>query len=150
MYQWAQRDPRPWQQIDSSLWATLSNRREPNSGEIGGSNNVEGWLCSVSVQGITCNGMDHVAVEDVVVAGESGVRLTVWNDDPVDFLPDEFQAMVWTILPLAPDRSLGMAISTRQSCVWYCGGGGCTLRKACSLPQKPLFGRGRNLYHLCR
>ena len=134
IFQWAQRDPQPWQQIDSGLITTLPSRAEPNPGQLGGQNNVLGWLANVSIQGLTCEGYDHVAIEPVVVGLESGVRLTTWNDDPVDYLPDEFHAIAWTILPLAADPNLGGAINTRQTCIWYCGGQRFT-RLSASPPQ---------------
>ena len=134
LYQWAQRDPTDWQQMDSALWGTLPVRPEPNPGQLGGQNNIPGWLRNVSVQGITCEGYDHVAIEEVVIGLDTGVRLTTWNDDPDDYPLEERQGIVWTILPLAPDPQLGMAINTRQSCVRYCGGARYT-RLAASPPQ---------------
>ena len=44
LYQWAQRDPQQWQQVDSALIATLPSRAEPNPGQLGGQNNVLGWM----------------------------------------------------------------------------------------------------------
>ena len=122
LYQWAQRDPAGWQSIDATLWATLPSRDEPAPGQLGGQNNVLGWLANACVQGITCEGMDHVAIEAVTVGVEVGVRLTIWNDDPDDYPLPERQGIVWTVLPLAADGNLGGAINTRQSCVRYCGG----------------------------
>ena len=122
LYQFAQRDPTGWQQIDASQWATLPKRPVPQTGQLGGLNDQLGWLRNVSVQGITNEGIDHVAIEDVVIGNDTGVKMTSWNDDPVDFPIGERQAIVWTILPLAPDPNLGMAINTRQSCVRYCEG----------------------------
>ena len=66
LYQWAQRDPTDWRQIDSAQWATLSRRVEPAPGQLGGQNNQLGWINDLSVQGLHFNGSDHVAVEDVI------------------------------------------------------------------------------------
>ena len=122
LYQDARRNPTGWQQIDARDWATLPNRGVPSRAQIGGQDNMPGHLCNVNVQGLTVEGYDHVAIEPVVIGLDEGVKLTTWNDDPDDLLPGEQRAIVWTILPLAPDPKLGMAINTRQSCVWYCEG----------------------------
>jgi hypothetical protein len=122
LYQWAQRDPTDWQQVDSGLWSTLATRAEPGSGQIGGGNNVLGWVNDLVCQGLHFNGSDHLAVEDVLVGLEAGVRITNWWDDPIDNPPPERRARVWTILPLAPDPNLGGAINTRQRQDVYCEG----------------------------
>ena len=122
LYQWARRDPQPWQQVDSAAWASLPTRTEPNPGQLGGQNNVLGWVNDVCVQGLHFNGSDHVSVEDIVVGLEPGVRVTSWWDDPVDYPPGERRGRVWTILPLAPDPNLGGAINTRMSQVVYAEG----------------------------
>lgn len=132
--QWATKDPQPWQEIDSSQWATLPKKDVPKPGQFGGTNNQLGWLRNVSVQGITAEGYDHVAIEDIVIGLDAGVRYTLWNDDPVDYPVGERQAIVWTILPLAPDPQLGMAINTRQSCIRYCEGA----RYTRLMPDPPL------------
>jgi hypothetical protein len=129
LYQWALKTPTGWQEIDSSQWHTLPKRPLPKKGEIGGLSNTKGWLRNVNVQGITTEGYDHIAIEPITIGLDDGVKLTVWNDDPDDAIVDgvedwvnEPQAIVWTILPLAPDPKLGMAINTRQSCVRYASG----------------------------
>ena len=127
LYQWALKDPTDWQEIDSSQWHTLPKRPIPKIGELGGLDNEVGWLRNVSIQGITAEGYDHIAIEPIAIGNDEGVKFTCWNDDPDD--PDDYSeigsvkgAIVWTILPLASDPQLGMAINTRQSCVWYAQG----------------------------
>ncbi len=120
LYQFASLNPTGWQTIDARDWALLPKLPTPVG--LGGQNNIPGLVRNVSVQGITCEGYDHVAIEPITIGNEEGVKLTVWNDDPDDFLVGERNAVVWTILPLGPDPKLGMAINTRQSCVRYCEG----------------------------
>jgi len=122
LYQWAQKNPTSWQQIDAQDWATLPKHPIPKPGQLGGQNNQPGWIRNVSVQGITAEGFDHVAIERITIGLDEGVNYTTWNDDPDDYPIGERNAIVWTILPLAPDPKLGMAINTRQSCIRYCEG----------------------------
>jgi len=122
LYQWAQRDPTDWQQIDSALWASLPIRAEPAPGQMGGQNNVLGWINDLIICGLHFNGSDHVAIEDVLVGLETAVKATAIWDDPDDYPPGERRARVWTILPLGPDPNLGGAINTRQSQVIYAEG----------------------------
>ncbi len=122
LYQWAQRDPEDWHQIDAVDWDALPNRRIPATDEMGGGDNVLGWINDLCVQGVHFNGSDHVAVESVVIDGETGVRVTNWWDDPDDYPPGERRARVWTFLPLAADPDMGGAINTRQSQIVYAEG----------------------------
>lgn len=71
--QWALRNPKGWTQIDSSEWSRLPKKPIPLPGQRGGYDNNPGWIRNVSVQGITAEGYDHVAIEDVIIAGEKGV-----------------------------------------------------------------------------
>ena len=122
MFQDALRDAQPWTQIEAKDWATLPKLLVPEHGILGGTNNNLGWVRNVNIQGLTTEGYDHVAIEPIIIGLDEGVKLTVWNDDDDDEPIEDHRAIVWTILPLAPDPKLGMAINTRQSCVWYCGG----------------------------
>ncbi len=129
LYQWALKNPTEWQEVDSKDWHKLSKRPVPKKGELGGKDNVPGWIRNVNVQGITTEGYDHIAIDPITVGNDEGIKLTAWNDDPddahvngIDDWINEPHAIVWTILPLAPDPKLGMAINTRQSCVIYCTG----------------------------
>lgn len=128
-YQWALKNPRGWEEVDSSEWANLPKRPIPLKGELGGEDNQEGWIRNVNVQGLTNEGYDHVAIEEVTIGNDIGVKMTSWNNDPDDAHVDGFEnwvnephAVIWTILPLAPDPKLGMAINTRQSCKIYATG----------------------------
>lgn len=129
LYQWALKNPRGWEEVDASEWKNLPTRPVPQKGQLGGNDNTPGWIRNVNVQGITCEGYDHIAIEPIVIGNDEGVKLTVWNDDPDDAHVEGFedwvnepQAIVWTILPLAPDPKHGMAINTRQSCIRYASG----------------------------
>ena len=121
LYQWAKKNPDVWEEIDSNDWINLPKRPLPKTGELGGSDNKNGWIRNVSVQGIGSQGFDHISIEPITIGGEEGVKYTTWNDDPDD-TDSVREAFVWTILPLAPDPELGMAINTRQSCVRYTEG----------------------------
>lgn len=129
LYQFALKNPTSWQEVDSSNWKHLPKRPVPKKGELGGEDNIPGWIRNVNIQGLTTEGYDHVAIEEITIGNDEGVKLTVWNDDPddahiegVEDWVNDPQAIVWTILPLAPDPKLGMAINTRQSCKRYCKG----------------------------
>ena len=89
--------------MPAQAWAGLPKRPVPLPGELGGQDNTPGWIANVMVQGLTANGYDHVAVEALPA---DGVRLSMWNDDPVDW-PGQRVAHIWTILPLAPDPTFG-------------------------------------------
>ena len=114
--QWTQQNPTDWIELDSSAWESLAKRPVPDVGELGGVDDTPGWVFDLNIQGYQFAGADHYAVEDV---GGGGVRVTVWNDDAGDILPDEFFAEVWTLMPLAADANLGGAINTVQSRVVY-------------------------------
>ena len=46
--------------------------------------------------------------EPVVIGGEEGVKVTAWNDDPLDLNQSGGRvARIWTFLPLAPDPTFG-------------------------------------------
>ena len=122
LYQWAQRNPNGWQEVDAKDWKNLPKLPIPASGQLGAQSNAPGWIRNVNVQGITTEGYDHIAIEPITVGNDEGVKLTTWNDDPDDYPIGERNSIVWTILPIAPDPKLGMAINTRQSCIRYCEG----------------------------
>lgn len=111
LFQWTLRNPTDWREIDSSAFAALPRRAEPNPGQTGDNNTQLGWLHALNVQGILFAGCDHYHVSE---AGEA-VVVTVWNDDPVDFPPGTRHARVWTFLPPAPDPLFGGQVNTRQS-----------------------------------
>ena len=126
LLQWAQRDPGNWIPFDLDLiadaWESLPTRAEPNPGQLGGSNNVLGWINNLMVQGVRFNGADHYAVEQVTIGLEAGTRVTIWNDNPDNWPVGQRHARIWTFLPLAVDANLGGAINTRQSQVLYAEG----------------------------
>lgn len=121
-FQDALRNPTGWQECEASEWASLSKRQIPDLRERGGLDNAPGWVRNVSVQGVTTEGYDHVAIAPYLIGLDEGVRMVVWNDDADDLGPGERVAIVATILPLAPDPALGMAINTRQSFIRYAEG----------------------------
>lgn len=128
-YQFAQKNPTGWQEIDAKDWHTLPSLPIPDKGQLGALNNVPGWIRNVNVQGITNEGFDHVAIEPITIGNDEGIKMYSWNDDLDDAHVEGFEdwinephAIVWTILPLAPDPKLGMAINTRQSCIRYATG----------------------------
>lgn len=115
LVQWTRRNPRDWIEVDSSAWASLPKRSEPQTGEMGGQNNVEGWLFDVNVQGVLFGGNDHVAVEDI----PGGCRVYSWSDDPDDDPEGEWFGSVWEFLDPAPDPVHGGKVNTRQRVVRY-------------------------------
>ena len=126
LVQWTGRDPDDYLELDFARdplsWEELAKRDVPVPGQIGGLDNLPGYIMGVNVKGLTLNGADHYALRPVTVAGESGLELTSWWDDPDDAPIGERRARVWTVLDLAPDPNLGGAINTRQSQVVYAEG----------------------------
>ena len=126
LLQWARLDATDWIPLDLEIvptaWRNLPTRPEPAPGQLGGTNNVLGWINNLMVQGVRFNGADHYAVEQVTVGLELGVRVTVWNDDPDDWPVGQRHARVWTFLPLTADPNLGGAINTRQTQILYAEG----------------------------
>jgi hypothetical protein len=59
---------------------------------------------------------DHCAVQNLP---GGALRVISWNDDPEDYLSDEFYAQVWTFQPLRPDPALGGALNTDQQVIVY-------------------------------
>ena len=118
--QWTKRDAPEWEEFDvrGNVWRNQPKRPLPASGERGGLDNDPGYVWGLCSQGITYEGFDHYAVEPI--AG-SGIRVTVWNDDPDDFSDDERLAQVWELLPPAPDERIGGRVNTRQRLMVYAG-----------------------------
>jgi hypothetical protein len=112
LVQWTRRDPTDWIEVDSSEWPSLPKRNEPRPGQTGGTNNQDGWVFDVNVQGVHFGGNDHVAVED---GPDGAVIVYAWNDDPEDFPPGMRFGQRWTFLPLAPDPRFGGQLNTRQT-----------------------------------
>lgn len=95
--QWTRDPPEDYVEVDSSGWEGLQAED----------------VFALNVQGIVFTGYDHYAVRDLE-DGSGGIRAIVWNDDPAQYDPEDFEAMVWTLLPPAWDPSVGR-MNTRQS-----------------------------------
>lgn len=117
LIQWALLLPEDWQQTDSKNWQNLISKNEPNG--IEAIDLVGGWINALNVQGVVFEGFDHYHVQHLSSSG--GCRVTVWNDDEEDYSPDDFEAHVWTFLPLAPDKNFGGQLNTNQTIVTYAG-----------------------------
>lgn len=120
LVQWALQTPQDWVELDvqdkgagSRAWRNLPSRPEPTTGQLGGQDNIPGWVFDVNVQGVLFGGNDHIAVEPI----ENGVRVYAWSDDPDDgTIPT---GSVWEFLPPAPDPGHGGQLNTRQTVVRY-------------------------------
>lgn len=119
--QWTLLDPTDWIPIDLDNsganrrnWRNLPSRPEPTSGQLGGEDNIEGWVFDINVQGVTFGGADHYACEPV----DLGLQVTFWNDDPVDWPPGTRNGQQWLFQLPTFDVSVGQ-INTRQTrIVW--------------------------------
>lgn len=105
LYQPAQSSPSDWLETTAALW--------PGLGEMN--------INAVCVQGLTFEGPDHYAVEDLP---GGGVRVVVWHDDPDDWPPGSRWAREVCFFPLAPDTDprFGGAVNTCQIQVLYAEG----------------------------
>lgn len=112
LIQWSALNPTDWEEIDSSEWSLLPKGPIPGPIDIINSNEKK-WIHGINVQGVVFSGHDHYAIEDIV----DGVKITVWDDDPVDWLND-YHAAEWTLLEPAFDVNVGQ-VNTRQSFVAY-------------------------------
>jgi len=116
MVQWAEETPQDWVEVDSSQWENLAKKSKPVRGEA--VDNTDGWINAISVLGITFSShFENFAIEEL---SDGGVKLLAWHSG-VEHAGD-LHAIVWTILPLAPDENLGGAMNTRQSRVVYAEG----------------------------
>lgn len=124
--QWATRQPRDWQELDSAAWLTLPRKPFVTGGTVTGGARLDtaaGWCVGLCVQGIVWEA-DHVAVEEVQLSWEGGppepaVRVSGWDDDPNASPPAEFQAVVWELFTPAPN-GVGV-MNTRQRRTVYAG-----------------------------
>ena len=107
LYSWGTRNPGDWQQCDASEYRVLPNAGIPDRGARGDTDNTPGRLSDLMIQGVTFNGLDHVAVAPFLDTGEDGVRVWAWNDDPADYPIGQRVARIWEFLPLAPDPTFG-------------------------------------------
>lgn len=104
--------PGDWIELDHTVWPGLPKKPAPVGGET--IDNVPGWCHGLNVQGVIFQA-DHYHVDGI----SDGVRITIWNDDPIDFPKGRRHARVWDIKHLAPDAAMGGAINTRQSQIVY-------------------------------
>lgn len=101
-------NPLDFVQFTSSDWSTLPKKAEPTGGET--IDEVVGWCHELNFQGKFFRA-DHYHVAEIT----DGVRVTAWNDDPVDYPPGERYARVVDFLHCVANSRLGGAITTRQT-----------------------------------
>ncbi len=112
LIQWSLDTPKNWEQIDSSQWTSTPKKPEPSGIETVDTN--KGWVHGLNIQGVIFEA-DHYHVIDIV----DGVRVTIWNDDPIDWPVGYRHARVWDIFNIQPDAKLNQALNTKQSQVVY-------------------------------
>ena len=120
LIQWTELDetkaPSDYQEYRSEDWASLPDVP----------------IHSINIQG-NCFSADHYfisnfdegsAFSDIKgyeePASGSSCYITIWNDDPDDWGPEEMWAEVWEIRPLRQDPNFGNAWNTAQLLVAYC------------------------------
>jgi hypothetical protein len=113
LVQWTLATPRGWEEVDAEEWRSTPRRPEPRGGEA--LDDEPGWVYRLCVQGVEFTA-DHYVVEPLP---GRGCRVTVWNDDPEDYLEGERYARVLDFLPLRPDPKFRGAYNTRQSQVIF-------------------------------
>ena len=118
--QWTKLNPEDWVELDvrntgpfRKAWENLPAKPLPVGGES--IDNAPGWITCLNVQGIEFTGADHYAVEPLV----DGLRVTMWDDDPVDFPPGTRSARAWELRAPAADARFGGQLNTRQSLTVY-------------------------------
>lgn len=119
LVQWTRSDPDDWQEIDAADWPHLPGRSVPAEGQLGGDDDLPGWVHRLNVQGIQFIG-DHYAVEHL---GPDRCRVTAWFDDPDSYPPDQWQAIQVTFNPPRRDPQLGGAWNTDQDIVVFAAPG---------------------------
>ncbi len=108
--QWSKTNPEGWAELDIKQSAQMhSLPKKPVPISSAPVDNKPGWLCGLNCQGIDFSGYDHTAIE---VVGE-GLRIIGWQDDTEDF-GDTRWAVEWTLMPPAPDPTLGGIVNTVQ------------------------------------
>ena len=76
--QWSLKNPQGWERVTD--WKALPKRPIPRDGEIGGTDDLKGWVAAVRIGNVTLEGFDHYAV----IATATRVRFLGWIDDPTD------------------------------------------------------------------
>jgi hypothetical protein len=113
LVQWTRANPTDWEPVEVTRdpdWRTLPKKAEPVGGEV--IDDTPGWVYALNVQGVTFAGFDHYSVRFNSL--ESGVYVTVWNDDPVDYQPIDFRAAEWSFLIPGADPAINGRMNTRQ------------------------------------
>lgn len=117
--QWTKANPEDWVTFDlrdtpqlRRGWERLAKKAEPVGGET--IDNTDGWIFDINIQGIQFGGSDHYAA-DFGTDPTLGffLRVTTWNDDPVDWPIGTRIATEWTLYEPAFDPIVGQ-INTRQ------------------------------------
>ncbi|MCJ2530811.1 MAG: hypothetical protein LN413_00620 [Candidatus Thermoplasmatota archaeon] len=104
--QWANLEPRDYVRIDTGEWDGLPRRPNPTS-RTSISDNREGWIFALQIQGTVFNGYDHYAVQEL---GRSTCRVTAWTDSHAVGMN---RARVFSFYPVQPDPHLGGSYNTR-------------------------------------
>ena len=111
--QWTLATPADWVPLDitrTADWRGLPKKAEPVGGEV--IDQTPGWVYDLNVQGVLMGGFDHYSV----TPSGAGLRVTVWNDDPVDYPVGTRWAMTWTLQLPTLDARIGR-VNTRQTLV---------------------------------
>lgn len=74
--QWTTQTPQDWEDIASQDWISTPSKPEPGLGDV--IDEAKGWVHALNVQGVTFDGFDHYAIEDL---GDA-VRVICWIDAP--------------------------------------------------------------------
>lgn len=107
LVQWSTSRPGDWEEVDSKDFHLLPSRPVPTGTER--LDGERGWITALNVQGVTFEGCDHYAVEDLP---NGACRVYAWRDDQEDAtLP---LGHVWTFYPLSQDPDSGGGWNTRQ------------------------------------
>jgi hypothetical protein len=112
--QWTQKLAREDIEFDHANWSSLPKRGLPVTGELGGADNLRGWINTLTVMGITYHS-DHYCIRD---NGDGGVLVIAWNDDPDD-RGDGRTATETVYYRPASDPALGGRMNTKYSVKIY-------------------------------
>ncbi len=112
--QWSKGTAQDWVRFPASDWGTLAKKAEPTGGET--LTQSPGWVNGLLCQGVDFTGWDHYRIVGVV---GRAIKITVWNDDPVDWPAGTRHAEEWVFRPYHSDPDFGGATNTRQSHVVY-------------------------------
>lgn len=114
LIQWARANPIGWEEIDSSDWVTLPDKRTQANRSV---NANAGWVNALNVQGMVFEGFDRVAVVD---NGDGPIDVWCVNDDANAGWDTATRYMRHVqIRPLRADIALGGAINTDMNQTIY-------------------------------